>query len=52
MWGVILVAVTGFLLSRGVSARPWMLAIALIAAIAVARYSAAVYWLARSRRPA
>jgi signal transduction histidine kinase len=52
VWGVILVAVTGFMLSRGVSARPWTLAIALIAAIAVARYSAAVYGLVNPRRPA
>lgn len=52
VWGVILLAVTGFMLSRGVSARPWTLAIALIAAIAVARYSAAVYWLVNPRRPA
>lgn len=39
----IFMAVSGFMLSRGVGARPWTAAIALIAAIAVARYTAAVY---------
>lgn len=51
-WGVLLMAMSGFMFSRGVSARPWTLAIALIAAIAVARYSAAAYWLIHPRRPA
>jgi len=49
-WGVILVAVSGFILSRGFGALP-LTALALIAAIAVARYSVAVYWLVH-RRPA
>jgi signal transduction histidine kinase len=51
-WGAILIAAAGFMLSRGVSARPWMAAIALIAAIAVARYSVAAYGLLHSRRAA
>jgi signal transduction histidine kinase len=52
LWGIVFIAVSGFMLSRGVSGRPWTAAIALIAAIAVARYTVAVYWLVRPQRPA
>jgi signal transduction histidine kinase len=52
VWGAILAAVAGFMLSRGAAAQPWIAAIALIAAIAVARYTAAVYWLLHRQRPA
>ena len=52
VWAVILTAVAGFMLSRGAAAQPWTAAIALIAAIAVARYSLAVYRLVQRQRPA
>ena len=51
VWGVILIVAAGFM-PDGVTARPWVAAIALIAAIAVTRYSVAVYWLVRARRAA
>jgi signal transduction histidine kinase len=52
VWGVILVAVSGSMLVPGVGTHPATAALALIAAIAVARYTAAVYRLVQRRRPA
>lgn len=52
VWGAILTAVCAFMLARGAGTQPWTAAVALIAAIAVARYAVAVYWLVRGQRAA
>jgi len=52
VWGIILVVVSAFIESRGVGARPWTAAIALIAAIAAARYTVAVYRLVHRQQSA
>ena len=52
VWGVVLMAASGFWLSRGPGALPLAAAVAAIAAIAVARYSLAVYRLVHRPRAA
>lgn len=47
VWGGVLIAAVSFVMLSGFSARPWGAAVALIAGIAVARYSIAAYRLGR-----
>ena len=49
VWGVVFSIAFRFMLSRGIGARPWLVPIAAIAAIAVARYAVAAYHLYRPR---
>jgi signal transduction histidine kinase len=51
VWAIIFIAVSSFMLSRDSGAPP-LIALALIAAIAVARYTVAVYWLVHPRQTA
>lgn len=52
IWGVVFMAVSGVMLSRGIAAQPWIVAVAIISAIAVARYIVAVHALLHKRRAA
>ena len=49
VWFVILILILALTDTRGANADPWAIPIVLIAAIAVARYSVAAYWLLRAR---
>lgn len=49
VWFVVLIVILALTDSRGANADPWAIPIALIAAIAVTRYTVAAYWLLRRR---
>jgi signal transduction histidine kinase len=49
VWFVVLIVILALTESRGANADPWAIPIVLIAAIAVARYTVAAYWLMRRR---
>jgi hypothetical protein len=52
LWGVALIAAVVIIASAGLSARPWGAACAVIAGIAVARYTLAIYRLSAQRTTA
>jgi signal transduction histidine kinase len=48
VWGVVLIVAIAIVASTGLSARPWGVALAVIAGIAVLRYTLAIYRLQRA----
>jgi hypothetical protein len=52
VWGVVFMIVSSQMLLRGIDAHPWIAAVAVIAAIAVARYTFAVHTLVERARSA
>jgi signal transduction histidine kinase len=52
VWAIIFIGVSAVMLSRGIGGHPWIAAVAVIAAIAVARYTVAVHALLQRQRAA